>query len=376
MSTPAGLTVAVVLLLLNAFFVGAEFAVISARRSQIEPLADSGRRTARTTLWAIEHVSLMLAISQLGITVCSLGLGAVAEPALVHVLEPVFHAAHLPVQVLHPLAFTLALAVVIYFHVVVGEMVPKNLAIAGPERAALLLAPPLVALARALAPVIGALTLVTNGLLRLVRVEPKGELASAFTAEEVQSIVAESRREGLLKDEHGLLRGALELGERRAEDVMVPLGGLVTVPLGCTPTQVEQLVARTGFSRFPVASNGDSTSRHDATDGDVSNAQGEIIGYLHIKDLLYADDGRHELPVPEKRIRALGTVGSGEELEDVLAAMQRSGVHLARVVGSAGADVGVVFLEDVLEELVGEVTDATQHPDVPERVEGPSSVRR
>jgi len=364
MSVPAALTVAAVLLLLNAFFVGAEFAVISARRSQIEPLADEGRRSARTTLWAIENVSLMLAISQLGITVCSLGLGAVAEPALAHLLEVPFAAAHVPAGLRDPVAFTLALGAVIYLHVVVGEMVPKNLAIAGPERAALLLAPPLVGLARALRPVIRALTGVTNGLLRLLKVEPKQELASAFTAEEVQSIVAESRSRGLLDDAHELLRGALELGERRAEDVMVPFGALVTVPLGCTPDEVEELVGRTGFSRFPVMIGGDAVSSDATTERARSEGPGGLLGYLHVKDLLYADDDQYELPVPEKRIRALGTVGAEEELEDILAAMQRSGAHLARVMDAHGESAGVVFLEDVLEELVGEVIDATRRPDV------------
>lgn len=364
MNAFAALTGSVVLLLLNAFFVGAEFAVISARRSQMEPLADEGRRAARTTLWAMEHVSLMLAASQLGITVCSLGLGAVAEPAVAHMLEGPFELARLPVGLLHPVSFTLALGLVVYLHVVVGEMVPKNLAIAGPERAALLLAPPLVGVARALAPLIHALTGVTNALLRLLRVEPRAELASTFTAEEVGSIVAESRREGLLDDEHELLTGALELGEQRAGDVMVSLDSLVTVPAGCTPADVEQFVGRTGFSRFPVAVCNALGANEVADSSHWESGSAELIGYLHIKDLLYADDGRHGQPVPEKRIRVLGTVAADDELEDVLAAMQRSGAHLARVVNDAGANVGVVFLEDVIEKLVGEVTDATQHPDV------------
>jgi CBS domain containing-hemolysin-like protein len=369
-SIPAALALAVLLLLLNAFFVGAEFAVISARRSQIEPLAQEGRRAARTTLWAMEHVSLMLACSQLGITVCSLALGAVAEPAVAHLLEVPFEALSVPAQLLHPVAFTLALGAVIYFHVVVGEMVPKNLAIAGPERAALLLAPPLVTIGRALSPVIRVLTAITNGLLRLLRVEPKEELTSAFTAEEVHSIVTESRREGLLEDRHNLLTGALELGERRARDVMVPRDRLVTVPLGCTPAQVEAVVARTGFSRFPVITVGSSVDAAIVTLGDSPLAPSDVVGYLHLKDLLYADDDRHDLPVPEKRIRALGTVGAQDELEDVLAALQKSGAHLARVVDDDGSSSGVLFLEDVLEELVGEVTDATQAPAASRRPPG------
>ena len=363
MSPGVALGVALLLLLGNAFFVGAEFAVISARRSQVEPLADTGRRSARTTLWAMEHVSLMLAASQLGITICSLGLGAVAEPAVAHVLEAPFSLAHVPDGLVHPVAFALALAVVVYLHVVVGEMVPKNLALAGPERVALALAPPLVSVARGLAPLIKLLTAVTNALLRVLRVEPKEELASAFTAEEVHSIVTESRREGLLADEHNLLTGALELAERPAADVMVPSGRLVTVPLGSTPADVEALVARTGFSRFPVVTPGDSAAGSGAAGSGAAEGPDVvplIVGYLHLKDLLYADDNRHELPVPDKRIRTMVSVGAGDELEDVLAAMQRAGAHLAKVIGGAGQEVGVVFLEDVLEELVGEVRDAMQ----------------
>jgi len=340
------LLIAAGLLLLNAFFVGAEFSVISARRSQIEPLADAGSRRARTALKAMEHISLMLACAQLGITVCSLGLGAVAEPAIAHLVETPIETAGLPEGAVHPIAFTLALAVVVYLHVVIGEMVPKNLALAGPERAVLVLAPPLMAIARAVRPVIVVLNAVANGVLRLLQVEPKNELASTYTADEVHSIVTESAREGLLVDDHGLLTGALEFSEREAGDVMVPLDRLVTVPVGSSPAEVERLVTRTGFSRFPVVRSS-------------SDPEAALIGYLHLKDLLYADDERHDQPVPEKRIRNLVSVSAGDEVEEALATMQRAGTHLARVVDDEqGRTLGVLFLEDVLEELVGEVRDA------------------
>jgi CBS domain containing-hemolysin-like protein len=342
MSPGAAFVVAVLLLVGNAFFVGAEFAIMAARRSQIEPVAASGSRRARRTLYAMEHVSAMLACAQLGVTVCSVALGAVAEPALAHLLEVPFGALHLASELVHPVAFALALTVVVYLHVVVGEMVPKNLAIAGPDRAALLLAPPLVSLSRVLAPLIRLLNGVANGFLRLLRVEPKDEVTSAFTAEEVQSIVQESQREGLLGHEHALVTGALEFSDRDAGDVAVPLGELVTVPEGSTPADVERLIARTGFSRFPVA-----------------DAAGDLTGYLHLKDVLYADDERYDQPVPTKRIRTLVTVQAADDVEDVLAAMQRSGAHLARVV-ERNRVTGVVFLEDVLEELVGEVRDETR----------------
>jgi CBS domain containing-hemolysin-like protein len=353
----SGLLIAAGLLLLNAFFVGAEFAVISARRSQIEPLADAGSRAARTALRAMEHISLMLACAQLGITVASLGLGAVAEPAIAHLIEAPIEAIGLPEGVVHPVAFTLALVLVIYLHVVIGEMVPKNLALAGPERAVLFLAPPLMAVARAVRPVIVVLNWLANVVLRLLRVEPKDELDATYTADQVHSIVTESAREGLLVDDHGLLTGALEFSEREAGEVMVPLDRLVTVPLGSSPAEVERMVTRTGFSRFPVVRGGGE----------------DLIGYLHLKDLLYADDDRHDQPVPEKRIRNLVSVSTGDEVEEALATMQRAGTHLARVVEQEGRTLGVLFLEDVLEELVGEVRDAMRR----DRSEGfPSSSKR
>jgi CBS domain containing-hemolysin-like protein len=378
------LLLAVVLLLLNAFFVGAEFSVISARRSQIEPLADAGSRAARTAISAMERISLMLAAAQLGITVCSLGLGAVAEPAVGRVIEAPFHAFHVPEDLFHPIAFVLSLAIVIYLHVVIGEMVPKNLALAGPDRAVLLLAPPLVALARVVNPVIVALNALANGALWVLRIEPKSELASTYTADEVASIVDESTREGLLDDEHGLLAGALEFSERLASDVMVPLDRLVTVPAGSTPAQVERLVTRTGFSRFPVVRTRPDEDGSDGTDGSEGSADSpapagradlsepaehaeptgeatpppDVVGYLHLKDLLYADDDRHEQPIPEKRVRSLVSVSTADEVEEALETMQRAGTHLARVVSADGATAGVLFLEDVLEELVGEVRDA------------------
>ncbi|MBD5786313.1 HlyC/CorC family transporter [Cellulosimicrobium terreum] len=342
MSSTTALLVGLLLLAGNAFFVGAEFAVISARRSAIEPLAEQGDRRARTVLWAMEHVSLMLACAQLGVTVCSTGLGIVAEPALAHLVEAPLHALGVSTALAHPIAFVVALAVVVYLHVVLGEMVPKNLAVSGPETAVLWFGPPLVWLGRVLRPIIVALNWVANHVVRWSGVEPKDEVASAFTAQEVQSIVEHSQAEGVLRDEQGLLSGAIEFSERSAADVMVAVGALVAVTEGCTPDEVERLVAKTGFSRFPVL---------DRT--------GELVGYLHVKDVLYADASTRHEPVPAWRVRALAAAEGPDEVEDVLRAMQRSGAHLARV-DDGGTALGVVFLEDILEELVGEVRDAVQ----------------
>lgn len=344
MSSGTALLIAIVLLAANAFFVGAEFSIISARRSSIEPLANAGDVRARTVLWAMEHVSLMLACAQLGITVCSTSLGFVAEPAIADLIHAPLVAAGLSSDLAHPIAFVVALALVVYLHVVFGEMVPKNLAVAGPERAVMWFGPPLVWIARVVAPVIGALNWTANHVLRLFGVVPRDELASAFTAQEVQSIVEQSQAEGLLDDAQGLLAGAIEFSDRTARDVMVPVDRLITVPAPATPEDVERLVARTGYSRFPVVDDA---------------GLDEIAGYLHLKDVLYADGASRSLPVPAWRVRGLASVTPEAEIEDALVAMQDSGAHLARV-EEGGRCVGVVFLEDILEELVGEVRDAMQ----------------
>jgi len=341
MSQAGALWLSLVLLLANAFFVGAEFAVMTARRSRLEPLAAAGNRRAKISLEALEQVASLLATAQLGITLSSVGLGAVAEEALHQMISPGLLGLGLSNELSRPISLALALLIVAYLHVVIGEMVPKNLAIAGPQKAALLLAPALLFISRVFRPVTRLMEGLAKAMVRALGIEPRDELTSAFTAEEVQFMVAESQREGLFEyDHHGLTRRALEFSDRVAGDVAVPLSELVTLKLGATPDDVERLVARFGFSRFVI-----------------TDAAGEVTGYLHLKDVLYADADLRRAPVPLKRVRSLATVGSEDEVEDVLATMQRTGAHLARVVDPEGGVRGVVFLEDVLEELVGEVTD-------------------
>jgi CBS domain containing-hemolysin-like protein len=330
--------VSVVLLGLNAFFVGAEFALISARRTEIEPRAKAGSRAARITLGAMEDVSLMMAGAQLGITICSLGLGSLGEPAVAHVLEGPFEAIGVPDALLHPVSFVIALAIVVYLHVVVGEMVPKNIALAVPDRAALVLGPPLVAVVTVLKPFIWLLNQVANVCLRAVGVTPKDEITSAFTRDEVAGLVEESRAEGLLDlAEAELVGGALAFGERTVQAVLLPTHELVSLAPGATARDVELAAARTGFSRFPVL------------------ADDEVRGYVHLKDVLRTDvDALHE-PVPASLVRAMPEVSPDAPLREVLTTLQRTGAHLAQVRWDRGPLLGAVALEDVLEELVGEL---------------------
>ena len=343
MSDWAGIIWLVVLLLGNAFFVAAEFAVMSARRSQIEPLAEAGSGRAQTTLRAMENVSLMLACAQLGITVCSLLILLVAEPAIHHLLAVPLEAVGVPKEIADVGAFGIALMAVTFLHVTFGEMVPKNISVSVADKAALVLAPPLMFVASIVNPVIVTLNWSANHILKLMRIEPKDEVNSSFTLEEVQSIVQESTRHGLVDDDAGLITGALEFSEYTAADVMVPLERLVLLKTSATPLEFEKAVGRTGFSRFPMVDD-----------------DGMLAGYLHIKDVLSIPESGYGHPIAESRIRSLANLPRNAEIENAMSVMQRTGSHLARVIGSDGQTDGVLFLEDVIEQLVGEIRDATQ----------------
>ena len=342
MSDGVAIALAVLLLFGNAFFVGAEFAVISARRSRIEPLAEAGNRGARATLRAMENVSLMLAGAQLGITVCSLGLGALGEPAVAHLIEPYLERLGLPDGFVYPIAFSIALAIVVYLHVVVGEMVPKNISIAGPERAALVLAPVLLGFVMAIKPLLMVLNGCANAILRAVRVTPIDEVESAFTREQVASMIGQSRREGLLDaEEVELLEGALELASTTAEDIAVPMQELHTLALGATAADVQAAAVQSGFSRYPLL-----------------DPAGVPVSYVHVKDVLPVK-GQHlgARPVPARCVRPLPDIAADASAEQVVQSLRAAGTHLGRVVSGSGDVVGVVALEDAIEELIGEVRD-------------------
>jgi CBS domain containing-hemolysin-like protein len=345
MSTSAAITLTVILLLGNAFFVGAEFALVSARRTKVEPRARAGSRMAKTTLRAMEDLTSVIAAAQFGITVCSLGLGAVAEPAFASILEPLFHSLHVPEGWLHPAAFTVGMGAVVYLHVVLGEMVPKNLALAGPERAAVVFGPPMTWLVTVLKPVVYALNAMADAGVRLLRIEPRADISSTFTHEEVEALVDESHAEGLLEEgEYERLAGALEFTSRTVTDVLLPRDSLQTVTSTARSTEVEAVCAETGFSRFPVVDDG-----------------GELVGYLHIKDVLQPDPHGRARVIEPAWIRPFADVHETDTLVQTLQRLQSRGAHMARVVDDEGHVLGVATLEDVIEELVGEIRDAAHH---------------
>ncbi|MCS0635059.1 hemolysin family protein [Streptomyces sp. LP05-1] len=341
--TTVQLLIGALTLVTNAFFVAAEFALISVRRSQVEPAARRGETRARITLWGLEHISQLMATAQLGITVSSLVLGAVAEPAIAHLLEPAFAAVSVPDALVHPIAFVLALTAATYAHMLFGEMVPKNIALAAPVPTALFLGPPLVALTRALRPLVFAINAFANTLLRLLRVEPKDEVGSVFTDDELARLVEDSSEAGLLTPADGeRLRDALELGTRPVGEIALPAARMRTVPATVTPAELERAAVAAKFSRFPVTGTG--------------GAGDQVLGYLHIKDTLGVAE--RDKPFPRSALHPVTRVRPDTPLDDTLTALRAEGSHLAAVTGEGGAVIGYVTMEDVLEELVGPAAPA------------------
>ena len=329
----------------NAFFVGAEFALISARRDRLEALAEQGKRSAVTVIHAGEELAMMLAGAQLGITVGSIALGRVGEPAVAHLLSPIFELFGVPEPVLHTVSFVVAITIVVVLHVLLGEMVPKNIALAGPEKAAMLLVPPYLLWVKATRPIIAVYDWCARTVVRALGVEAKTELENTVSMVELAEMIAESRSEGLLDpEEHLRLARALQIRNRVAGDVAVPLEAIHTVPVaapgkGPRVADVEQALANTGYSRFPVV-----------------DSAGRFIGFVHIKDMLdLADDP--DAVVSAATVRYLPRLTSTMPLPDALSRLRQNNSHLALLTDADGTVCGMVTMEDLVEDLVGTVRD-------------------
>ncbi len=323
------------LLLGNAFFVGAEFALIASRRTVIEPKAQTSRPAA-WALSAMNQIPLMIAGAQLGITLCSLALGAIAEPALAHFIERPFHALGMPQNMLHPTAFVIALLIVVFLHTVIGEMVPKNITLAGPEASVLWLGPPMLAFCVATKPLLVAMKWAARQVLRLWRIEAADAVKTVFTAEELAGLVAQAHTEGLLDPEqHARIAGALALHQRTAADALRAWSSVTSVTDDTSPATLEVLATRTGRSRFPVVSRG---SRR-------------VLGFVHIKDVLGMEGASRREPIPGSLIRPLAVVPPDRSLAELLLSMRRERRHIV-LVSEGQVPVGVVTLDDVLNAIM------------------------
>jgi CBS domain containing-hemolysin-like protein len=338
-----GLIAIVALVLLNAFFVAAEFALVGARDTRLRQMAEEGDKKAALARKATAHLDRYISATQLGITLASLGLGWIGEPALAGVTEGLFR--RLPDAVAplatHGTAVAIAFAIITTLHIVLGELVPKALAILFPEQVSGWVAAPLMGFAWVLHIPITALNGTANWLLKLVGVPPVGAHDRLHSPEEIRMLVEQSRVGGQLAvDNARLLRSVFEFSEKRAEEVMTPRTKIMALASDQTVDDAVAEVAKTGRSRYPV----------------YAESLDEIVGIVHTKDVLGALKDDSTQPV-SALMRPPLLVPATREVEDVLADMKRLKTHMAVVLDEYGGTAGIITMEDVLEEIVGEIFD-------------------
>jgi CBS domain containing-hemolysin-like protein len=337
------LLVAVVLLALNGFFVAAEFALLASRRSRIEQLAADGNARAKSALRGIRELTLMLAGAQLGITMCSLGLGLVAEPAVAAIIEGALGEwLSLSETATHIIGFALALSLVVFLHMVVGEMAPKSWAISHPEDSALRLARPFRLFVTVFRPVIWLMNSIANGVVRVVGVEPQDERAMAHSPDDLRLLLDESAGHGgLAATEHELLTRSLELSGLTAADAMTVRRDIIAVSADSTADVAAAEAHRTGRSRIIVF------------EGDLDH----VKGFVHAKDLLRLPHGTWPTTAVGALARRIMVTPEQHRVEDLLLEMRTERQHIALVIDEHGTVVGLVTLEDVIEELIGDFDD-------------------
>jgi CBS domain containing-hemolysin-like protein len=340
--------VIVVLLLANGFFVAFEFALVASRRTRLDQRVEGGSRAAVRAIEATQRLGEHIAGVQLGVTMASLGLGAVAEPVIGKALESLAGDI-MPEHYAKPIGFTLALLLTVFLHSVIGEMVPKRMALLRAESTLVALALPMRGFVTLFGPIIRVLDGVAAVILKLFRVEKRDELFTGGTAEEIARLLHVSHERGMIGgDHHEMLAGAIAFAERKVCDVMVPRSEVVTIAAGCTRRDAVAAFRSSGHSRLPVLGR-----------------RGELIGFVHAKDLVAASaggatsNGDGVEVIAADSIRRMLVVDDERRLDEVLLAMRGSRIHAALVTDGDGATVGFVTLEDLLEELVGEIADET-----------------
>ncbi len=334
--TVLAIAVGSLLVLFNGAFVALEFGLLGAMKSAIDTEATAGRKSALAAQRLQRDVLTTLGGAQLGITICSLVIGRLAEPAVASVIERLVNEfAEISETVLHSVSFAIALALVVVVHMVLGEMVPKNLAITGPEKTLLLLARPMALYLSLARPLIRMFQGFSNGLLSMFRVEPTSELDESTTSAELALMVDESHDQGLIdSQEYALIESAIAFGQMPATSVMAQIDHVHSVSVDSEIVEIEDQIVTTGHTRLVV---------HGADMNDVR-------GFVHSKDLLGIKEKKQCL-APDL-IRPMLRVDPKSSLPDVLQLMRRSQIHLA-VVTSEGTNIGVLTLDDVMRGLVG-----------------------
>jgi CBS domain containing-hemolysin-like protein len=338
--TALGLLGVVALIAANGYFVAVEFAFVAARRSRFLERAEEGDRRSKRAIDVHKRLSFMLSGAQLGITVTTLLLGFIAEPAVASVIEPALVAVGVPESATFGISITLALILATMAQMVFGELAPKNLAIAKPEPVARSLAQSMWLFLRIAGPIVRLFDGAANRLLRLVGVEPVEELRGAVSTEELDLIVDSSAESGhLTEGQAALLERAIDFGELEASDAMVPWNRVVTIDSSATASDLRDLMAST-HSRFPVV-----------------DVDGHVLGIVHAKDLLAIGRSEYDVTSVSELFHEILAVPEAAGLNVVLNELRSRATEMAIVIDEYGGPAGVVTLEDVVEELVGDIED-------------------
>ncbi|MBC7460110.1 MAG: HlyC/CorC family transporter, partial [Thermoleophilia bacterium] len=347
---PWSLVAVVALIALNGFFVAAEFSLVSVRRTRIQELTDEGSRRASIVKSALDDINQYVSTAQIGITMSSLGIGFLGEPAVAAVLDHPLGAIGIHGSSLNVVSFVIAFTLLTYFHVVVGEVAPKNFALQKAEAVALFAVPILGGLRRIFTPLIWVLNSSADLLFRAFGVEAAPGMHVIHSEEELKMLVSQSSKGGVLEDsEQEMLYKVFDFADKDVAEVMVPRPDIVGFPIEMSTADLLVAVASQPFTRYPI---------HRGTMDDIA-------GILHIRDLFTAAyDGDDPVSV-ESLLRPAHVVPESKSLAGLLADFRRSKSHMALVIDEYGSLAGIVTLEDLIEEIVGEIDDEHDHPERP-----------
>jgi CBS domain containing-hemolysin-like protein len=333
------------LVLATAVFVAAEFALVAVDRDRVDALAERGDGRARTAQRLLSRLSISLAGAQLGITVTSLVLGFIAEPTVARAIEPLLGG--LPESIRDGVSIGIALLLVTIVTMVLGELVPKGISVAKPLGSVLVLARPLRLYGTIFGPIIRSLSAAADHTVRLVGIEPQEELRSVRTIDELELLIRSSGEEGTIDPESfHLLARTLRFGQKTAADVLVPRVDMVTVSIDASVAQLVEVAVASGHSRFPV----------------VGDDPEDVVGVAHAMDALgVPHEVRSDVEV-RTLIKPVTFIPEGRDLESLLGEMRSGGVRFVVVADEYGGVAGIVTLEDLLEEIVGDIEDEHDPP--------------
>ncbi|MGN1402414.1 MAG: hemolysin family protein [Bacillus sp. (in: firmicutes)] len=351
--TAINLFVFVLLIVMTAFFVATEFAIVKVRTSRIDQLISEGKKGALSAKKVVTHLDEYLSACQLGITVTALGLGWIGEPTFEIILSPVFEYFDLEIEISHVITIAIAFIIVTFIHVVVGELAPKTIAIQKAEKVTLIFAPLIILFYRIMYPFIWFLNGSARVLVGFFGLKPASEHEASYTEEELRLLLAESYKKGSINEnEFTYVNNIFEFDERKAKEIMVPRTEMVSIPVDTTIDEVIDLIKNEKYTRYPVV------------DGDKDN----VLGFLNAKEFLTAihvTDNKDKIKL-ESLINPVITVIDNVPIHDLLVKMQKERIHIAILIDEYGGTSGLVTAEDILEEIVGEIRDETDEKEIPE----------